>query len=128
MSIEQKNITVPTVDVSDIELAKQVESLVSQAADQMMLDHDDWTSHDLIHMSEKELEKKADLHDLEDDEPTRCFIKLIATSTNFASSNFIERIQLIPSLVQNIQDLLGKMKQEVKDYAEIKNSINVFLH
>ncbi len=94
----------------------------------MMLDHDDWTSHDLIHMSEKELEKKADLHDLEDDEPTRCFIKLIATSTNFASSNFIERIQLIPSLVQNIQDLLGKMKQEVKDYAEIKNSINVFLH
>ncbi len=71
MSIEQKNITIPTVDVSDIEFAKQVESLVSQAADQMMLNHDDWTSHDLIHMSEKELEKKADLHDLEDDEPTR---------------------------------------------------------
>jgi len=59
----------------------------------MKMDHDDWTSQDIIHMSEKELEKNADLHGLENDKQTHCFIKFIATSTNFASSKFTQRIR-----------------------------------
>ncbi len=117
-----------TSDEIEMEEVEKVEILVNQAADHMTMVHDDWTSHEIILLSEKELEERADLHGLENDEQTRCFIKLIATSTNFASSNFIQRIQLIPTLVKNIQDLLDKMRLEVKEFAEAANEFETLIH
>ena len=92
---------------------------------------DGWTKLNIPKLSEKELNKVADNYGLKDDEQSRCFIRFVSMSSNFASATFIEKLRIVPSLVNSIQDLIQKMKEEVKEFAEIavqlEELINVFV-
>jgi len=66
----------------------------------------------------KELTDVAEKSGLSNDEQTRSFCKFISIGTNFASMDFASRFQTIPELVASICDLIEKMENEIKEFAE----------
>jgi hypothetical protein len=78
-----------------------------------------WASQDMPKISEEELLNKAIGYNLENDTQTRMFIKFLSTATNFASTTFKDKLQIVPKIVQEIQDLIIEMKKDIKDIHEI---------
>ncbi|CAF0883353.1 unnamed protein product [Brachionus calyciflorus] len=83
--------------------------------------HDGWDLLNIPVISENELLDAAKTHGLENDSQTREFCKFIAIGTNFASLDFRERLQNIPVLVNSVKDLILKMEQEIKEFADLAN-------
>jgi hypothetical protein len=80
---------------------------------------DAWGCQDMPRISQEELLEKATEYNLENDLQTRMFIKFLATATNFASAKFKDKLQIVPTIVQEIQNLILEMKKDIKDFHEI---------
>ena len=89
---------------------------------------DGWDLVNIPDISERELLKIANRHGLENDEQTRNFCKFISIGSNFASLDFKDRLQRIPDLVAGIKDLLNKIEEEIKEFAEIANVFQNLIH
>lgn len=81
--------------------------------------HDGWNMIDMAELSERELLQVASQNGLDTDQQTRTFCKFISIGTNFASLDFKQRLQTIPALVASVKELIVKMEEEVKEYADI---------
>ena len=80
---------------------------------------DGWELVSMPDLSKRQLMNLAKSHDLENDDQTHSFIQLISLGTNFACSDFVERLLLIPEMVTSLKELLSQMEQETKEFAEI---------
>ena len=102
----------------DKKMEEEVKSkLISQMNDLIVFD--EFESFDLININQDEYMRKVEENGLENDDLMKGFIKLVSTSTNFASSNFKQRVKHLPQLISEIKDLIYKMKQEIKKYTDI---------
>ena len=89
---------------------------------------DGWSDFDVPKMSEDELRAAAASNDLRDDEQTRLFIKFLSTASNFSSANFRNKLQTVPEIVKNVQDLIAEMKKEIKHFKEIAVEFDELVH
>lgn len=98
-------------------LKKELESHLEKAAKRIKDQNGDWLN--LADICERELNKLAEESDLKNDKQTGYFCKFVALSTNFASMNFVERMHIIPNMVDNLHEMLGELKKEIGEFAEI---------
>lgn len=87
----------------------------------LIKDNNGWNTVNIPLISQNELIEIAQKEGLQNDEQTRSFCKFISIGTNFASMNFVQRFQTIPDLVVSICDLIERMENEIKEFAEIAN-------
>lgn len=81
--------------------------------------HDGWNMINIADISERELLRVAEQNGLENDQQTRTFCKFISIGTNFASLDFKQRLQNIPVLVGSVKELILKMEEEIKEFADV---------
>ena len=86
-----------------------------------LYENDGWNIIDPAAISENQLLNVAKEHDLEQDEQTRLFCRLISFGTNFSSLDFVTRVKKVPEMVKNIMNLIEEVKKEIKEYAEMAN-------
>ena len=89
---------------------------------------DGWADLDVPKICEDELLASATRNDLENDEQTRLFIKFLSTATNFSSKNFKNKLQTVPEIVKNVQDLIVEMKKEIKKFKDIAVEFDELVH
>jgi hypothetical protein len=89
---------------------------------------DGWADLNVPKMCEEELLATAARNDLENDEQTRLFIKFVSTATNFSSANFRNKLQTVPEIVKNVQDLISEMKKEIKKFKDIAIEFDELVH
>jgi hypothetical protein len=106
-------------------MSKKKEKQIKQELDSHLIqtvklikENDGWNKIDIPTLSMKELTDVAEKSGLSNDEQTRSFCKFISIGTNFASMDFASRFQTIPELVASICDLIEKMENEIKEFAE----------
>ncbi|CAF1128223.1 unnamed protein product [Rotaria magnacalcarata] len=83
--------------------------------------HNAWAQLKAAEVSEAELEQVVQSEGLESDKQTHIFRKFLSMATNFSSTNFNDRLNSVPKVVQSIADLLDAMRKEVQEYAEFAN-------
>jgi uncharacterized membrane-anchored protein YhcB (DUF1043 family) len=88
---------------------------------EMIRRDNEWHMVNIPEISELELMNIAGRHGLENDAQTRTFCKFISLGTNFASLDFAHRIQTIPAFINSIKDLLAKIQEEIKEFADVAN-------
>ena len=99
------------------QIKQELDSHLKQTV-KLIKDNDGWSKIDIPSLSMKELTDVAEKSGLSEDEQTRAFCKFISIGTNFASMDFASRFQTIPDLVASICDLVEKMENEIKEFAE----------
>ena len=82
---------------------------------------DGWDLVNMPKISERELLESTNQNDLENDEQTLILCRFISISSNFASLDFKTRLKKIPNVMIEISDLLKKIQEETKEFAEIAN-------
>lgn len=103
---------------------KQIKKELDEHLDQTVVqikEANAWNSVNIPEISQKELLQVAETVGLQEDDQTRSFCKFISLGTNFASMNFVSRFQALPDLVYSICELIEKMENEIKEFAEIAN-------
>ena len=102
------------------QIKKELDEHLDKTAQQIK-ETNAWNSLNIPEISANELIEVAQVNGLSEDEQTRSFCKFISLGTNFASLNFVSRFQALPELVLSICDLIEKMENEIKEFAEIAN-------
>ncbi len=103
---------------NDEQISQSLQQQIDDTAEKL-LDCDGWNHIDPNEMSENQLLNVAKNYELEQDEQTRLFCKLISFSTNFSSLDFVTRVRKVPEMVKNIMKLIDEVKKEIKEYAEM---------
>ncbi len=107
-------------DENDKIINQSLQQHINETAEKLH-DCDGWNHIDPAEISENQLLSVAKKFDLDQDEQTRLFCKLISLSTNFSSLDFVTRVKKVPEMVKNIMELINKVKEEIKEYAEMAN-------
>lgn len=105
---------------NDSKIKQDLASHLERTAKQI-IDNEEWNSINIAGLCQKELADLVDENDLANDPQTGYFCKFVSIATNFASMNFVDRLNVIPTLVDNIQDLLNEIRKEITEFAEIAN-------
>ncbi len=101
-------------------MKEEFKAHLEQTAEQIK-NHDEWNNNNLAAVCQQELINLVEEHHLENDDQTGIFCKFVSLATNFATMTFVEKIQIIPNLVENLNDLLTAIRNEIKDFAQIAN-------
>ncbi len=105
---------------NDEQISQSLQQQIDDTAEKL-LDCDGWNHIDPNEMSENQLLNVAKKFEIDQDEQTRSFCKLISFGTNFSSLDFVTRVKKVPEMVKNIMELIDKVKEEIKEYAEMAN-------
>jgi mevalonate kinase len=107
-------------DENDKIISQSLQQHFDDAAEKLR-DFDGWNLIDPAEISENQLLSVAKKFEIDQDEQTRSFFKLISFGTNFSSLDFVTRVKKVPEMVKNIMELIDKVKEEIKEYAEMAN-------
>lgn len=104
--------------MDSINIKRELKEHLDRTAE-IIRSHDGWNLINMAEISERELMRVAEQSGLESDQQTRTFCKFISIGTNFASLDFKQRLANIPVLVASIKELISKMEDEIKEFADI---------
>lgn len=115
------------VEPVDKKIRKDLQLHLEKTARELQA-HDGWNTINIPEISEQELVQIAAHHGLENDQQTRHFCKFISLATNFASLSFKSRLQQLPELVNSLKNLIIKMEEEIKDFADLASYFYSVIH
>lgn len=107
-------------EVNQEETDNKIQEDCVETAD-ILSKQDEWILLDAPRCSEEELQREIAHYGLENDLQTARFCKFVSLATNFASLQFVERIQRLPELIDTIKELLAEIEREMHEMADMAN-------